>query len=215
MNASEKWAIVALVALGVFMFFFPILTIQVPIAGVQSYTGYDVVIASRGVGDVTRNLSSSAKTATSPSEPGETESMRFPLSLRLAPLIYLSVAVAFLAALATIAGVIFSMRVATIGSLLGTLAGILAITHVKVLNSDVHRMLQDQIAKLKSDLSDNPFAGVAEGFLQLLAGGINIVPGIGLYILTVCLGFSFVLVKTRILARLTITPSPGPSAEGL
>jgi hypothetical protein len=214
MNTGEKWAIGALAVLGVLMFFFPVLTVTVPIVGTRSHSGYDVVLASRGVQDVTDNLSTSTETSTATPEAGKTESIRFPLSLRLAPLISFSVAVAFLAALATIAGVIFSMKVATVGSLVGTVAGIVAIVHVRVLNSDVHRAFQDELAKLKGDLSDNPFSGLAEGLSQLLAGSINILPGVGLYTLTACLALCFVLVKTRILARVTITPSPGHSPDG-
>jgi len=200
---SENRVVAGLAALGILMFVFPVLTITVPIAGTRSQTGYDMLV---GASPLPSTLTSQPRETPSPGASKDQGSRLpdFPLSIRLAPLLPYFVLAAFLGAVATMFWVFSFPKASSVVSAVGAFSGLLAIVHISVLNSDMHRFLEAQLATLRGDDRGQPFAGLAEGLAHLAVGGMNFSPGSGLYVLTACLAMGFFFLKTHLLGRIAI-----------
>lgn len=120
-----------------------------------------------------------------------------PSSIKLAWMIPAAIIVAW--AVVTILGAFTDTNFARIGTAVGTCAAICAAIHVSILNSDMHSWFSTSIQSSQQELKDNPFAGVAQNFGQLIANSFQLKAGWGLFALTVFLGLSVFLAFSRIL----------------
>jgi len=209
----ERLIVALLAVIAAVTFFFPLLSIRVPIAGDQEVTGYDT--ASR-IRQLTRELRSASGQGPGEGEDGK-PSIRLPripprrnsdavaatpASVRFSWLIPVFVVGAFGCALLTVLGSLVSLPVAKIASTVGTVCGVLALLHLTVMNSDIHSMLNDAVQRWVGGRKENPLRGLAQTLGSVLVGGVSLKPGAGLYVLTVSLGLAALVAYSRFLSRI-------------
>lgn len=186
-SETERKIIGFIAGVAILMFFFPLVSFQAPIVGDIGFSGYDVItrLNEKLQGYQERRPTSLAGS----NEPqatvnkGKGEGVDLPISVKIAWLIPLAITGAFLCALVVFLGAWLILRVPTSPAGGGALLGIIAIIHLKMFNSDVHGMIRSHLKASTNHLQGNPFAGLAE----LAVSAFQIRPGIGLYVLTICL----------------------------
>jgi hypothetical protein len=195
--------------LALLLFFSPLLTIQVPLGGVNQITGYDVI--SR-VNNVRRDFQSQEPNAQAkddgykvpklptdhPVEPSKAPP-EIPLSIRFAWMIPGAIFVAWICAILTILGAFSDIRIARISSAVGTCCAIWAAIHVSIMNSDVHSWLAASMDPAAGDSKDNPFAAMAANLGNLVANAFQLKAGWGLYALALFLALCGFLAYSRML----------------
>jgi len=209
----ERLIVALLAVIAAVTFFFPLLSIRVPIAGDQDVTGYDT--ASR-IRQLTREVRSASGQGPERGEDGK-PSIRLPrippcrnssalaatpASVRFSWLIPVFVVGAFGCALLTVLGSLVSLPVAKIASTVGTVCGLLALLHLTVMNSDIHGMLNDAVQRWVGGRKENPLRGLAQTLGSVLVGGVSLTPGAGLYVLAVSLGLAALVTHSRLLSRI-------------
>jgi hypothetical protein len=216
-SPPERWMVGLLALIGLSAFFFPLVSLRVPIAGDQDFSGYDVVSKAKRFGDQLRparlseretpngqsdtgNSVGQQPTSTSSSE----KNADVALSMRMSWLIPVFIAGAFLSALLTVVGALFSLRLSWLSSLAGAILGAASTIHLKIINSDIHMEMQRNLSVRSQDLKDNPFAGFAETLGKALLNSFKLQPAFGLYLLTCSLILIAIMVKTRVLSRLRL-----------
>ena len=202
-----------LAAIAALTFFFPLLSISLPIVGDQEVTGYDT--ASR-IRQLTREVRSASGQGPGQGEDGKPSirlprtspransgaARAMPASVRLSWLIPVFVVGAFGCALLTVLGSLVSLSVAKIASTVGTVCGVLALLHLTVMNSDVHSMLEQSVRRGAGGLKENPLRGLAQTLESVLVGSVSLTPGAGLYVLAVSLGLAALVTHSRLLSRI-------------
>ena len=205
----ERLIVALLAAIAALTFFFPLLSISLPIAGDQEVTGYDTASKIRQLTHEVRSASGhgddgkpSIKLPRPPR--GNASSVAtLPASVRFSWLIPVFVVGAFGCALLTVLGSLVSLPVARIASTLGTACGVLALLHLTVMNSDIHSVLNDSVQRWVGGRKENPLRGLAQTLGSVLVGGgVSLTPGAGLYVLAVSLGFAALVTHSRLLSRL-------------
>jgi hypothetical protein len=84
----------------------------------------------------------------------------------------------------------------------GAVSALSATIHVVVINADLHTwLLEPMPLSLKGG---NPFAGFAQQLGRVLASKIQIIPGVGLYVLSVALVLVAIAYHSRLLARVRL-----------
>jgi len=206
LEQPERWAIAILLMAAILTFFFPLVSVQIPIVGTQSWSGYDVFskmsgfekqVASTETGPAAE-LSSSTDQALPP-----TPSMPvMPTSVQLIGLVPFEICFAW--GLSTIALLfVFLTPVARrvrVFSLLGSIVALMAILHLVIASSDLHSWFEKSLTAGPSD-KGNPFAAFAQQLGSLIANSVQIRPGMGLYSLVILLVISVFLAYSRILKR--------------
>ncbi len=201
----EKWTIGLLACAALLTFFFPLLSLRVPIVGEHDVTGYDVVSKIGQFSQQVASPGSSERTTGTPQPARSEDTLRgMPISVRTAPLIALFIMGAFACALLTLLGVFFSIGTSRVASTVGALLGIAAVVHIRVMNSDLHRMLQQVMDRQAQELKDNPFAALGQALGSLMVNAFQVRPGAGLYVLMLALAVASVLVHSKILTRLRL-----------
>lgn len=196
----ERNTIVGCCLLSLLLFFFPLLTIHIPITGDQDVTGYDVVSK---LNDFRKKL----KPPGASSIDKMSSSSDLPLSLRFAWLISVFLVGAFLYAAVALISAFKSVKFSGMASALGAGCSAAAILHITIMNSDIHSWLLEHAQAMQSDLKDNPFAGLAENVGALVVNALQIKPGWGVYALLVLLGLAALLGFSRVLSRLRLAPA--------
>jgi hypothetical protein len=168
-------AIKACCALCLLLFFFPLLTIHVPIAGEQDVSGYDMF--SKLV---------EAYETLSPSEAVDkvrdtVATRQMPLSIQLGFLMPLALIIGFASAAVALITAFKAIHVSRIVCVIGAACASAAILHIMIMNSDIHSWLA---ASTQSELKNNPFAGIG----TLMLNAFQMKPGWGLYAMLVLLG---------------------------
>ena len=204
-GAGERHSIIICCALSLLLFFLPLLTIHVPIAGDQDVSGYD---AYSKVTEFRERLKASDETSTSTPHirnPGTLVS-DLPLSVRLAWVIPLALILAFVSAAVALIAAFKNLRVARVVCIVGAGFSAAAILHTIIMNSDLHSWLSDSM-KTAPSAKHNLFAGLAENFGTLIANAFQIKPGWGVYALVVLLSLAAALGFSRVLSRLRVRPN--------
>jgi len=205
-NRLQRNSIVACCALSLLLFFFPLLTIHVPIAGDQDVTGYDVFSKLTEFQEKLK-----PPNTTSPSAPSVTNARTpppdIPLSIQLAWLTPLAIIIAFVSAAVALIGAFKDIHFSRLVCVFGAACAGAAILHITIMNSDIHSWLNESMKTAQSDLKDNPYAGLAENIGTLIVNAFQIKPGWAVYALLVLLGLAAVLGFSRLLSRLRLAPA--------
>lgn len=222
----EKAVLISLASVALLMFFFPLIVIQAPIVVEQEISGYDVFSKikqfSNQVDKSSGSSQSSASTSTrepnaEPSSTPRTKEVnesQMPISLRLAWLIPIDVTAAFILAALTFIGLRVRVRVSSVSAMTSAALSLIGLVHVTIANSDLHTWLASSFKASAEELKDNPFAGIAEQFGNLMLNAFKIKPGAGLYVLAAAMLISAVLAKTRILSKYRVEPVTRPASVG-
>jgi hypothetical protein len=88
-----------------------------------------------------------------------------------------------------------------VAATVGAVSALGATVHGIVINADLHTWLQEP---MQFPLRGNPFAGFAQQLGKVLASRIQIIPGVGLYVLAVALALVALAFHSRVLARLRV-----------
>jgi hypothetical protein len=202
---AENGAIGMLAAIALLSFFFPLISMHVPIAGDQTVSGYDVVSK---MNDLRQSLTTPSGGQIQLPQPPPQDVLRLPLSLRMVWLLPVLIIAAFVCALLALLGAWISLKASKTVSAVGAVCGLGGIVHLMILNSDVHTMMQQAMTNNATDLKDNPFAGMAQTLGSLMVGAFQVKAGIGLYTLVICLATVALITYSRILSRIRLADSP-------
>jgi hypothetical protein len=199
----ERKSIIACCGLSLLLFFFPLLTIHVPIAGDQDVSGYD---ALSKFSEFRKKLTSSSTPSSDTTHTVDRAplSQKVPLSVQIAWLIPTALTLAFLSAAVALVASFKDVEVTRTVCIIGVCCSAVAILHITIMNSDIQSWLSESMNTARTELKDNPFPGLAQSFGALLAIAFQIRPGWSLYALLVLLSVAAVLGFSRVLSRLRI-----------
>ncbi len=125
----------------------------------------------------------------------------FPLSVQFAPLVPIEVTLAFVSCLVALLASRWGIVTSKVAATVGAVCALSATIHATILNSDLHTWFQES---MEFPLHGNFFAGFAQQLGNMLASRLQIVPGVGLYVLAVALVLVAVAYHSRLLARLRL-----------
>ncbi len=210
----ELWTTTCLLIVALLTFFFPLLTIQIPLMGTQYVSGYDIFSKTR---QFEKQLSSISKGSKKPTaEPGERQrpdqplprlslpqnpEHPFPLSVRFSPLVPIEVTLAFVSCLVALLASRWGIATSKVAATVGAVCALVATIHITILNADLHAWAQES---MEFPLHGNFFAGFAQQLGKVVASKIQIIPGVGLYVLAVALVLVALAYHSRLLARLRL-----------
>jgi hypothetical protein len=228
----ERSVLSILLLVGLLTFFFPLVTFQIPLLGNQSMSGYDMFSKARDLSeqlstkhseesgtDLWQSASEPSKSpdaAQSASQPFRTAGgeQPLPISVQFAALIPLEATLGFGCVVIAIPGCFLKFKpgYVKVVSIVGSLASVIAILHLTVINSDLHMWFQKSMKPPVWDSHDNPFSGFAQQVGNLLANSFQVKPGAGLYVLAAALVLVAFLSHSRLLGG---TQAAEPVAEGI
>lgn len=200
MTPTERWAIALPAALCLLLFFFPIATTTFPIVGTRAQSGYDIVFSDE-LHDINENVKATAQTGLPFHTDVEARPGDLPLSMRFAHLLPAVVAIMFISSAIVVLGAFTSLAAARLGCVAGIASSIALVVYLKVLNSDMHRTMNDQISGITGKAHDNVFSGIVEGIGKMFASGFDVAPAAGLYVIAAGLTLSLFLATSRVLSR--------------
>jgi hypothetical protein len=204
----ERNTIGACCVLALVLFFFPLLTIHVPIAGDQQLSGYEVFSKLNDVRSDMMSVSrqAPAETASDDTEQNSPRRADLPLSIRLDWLIPATIVGAFFCVIAALIGAFTDIRLVGAASAVGVALTIVGILHTMVMNSDIHAFLSKSMLPSGSSSSDGLFSGLAQGLGALISNSFQVRPDWALYSLASLLGVVAIFGYSRVLARLRLAP---------
>jgi hypothetical protein len=210
----ELWTTTSLLIVALLTFFFPLLTIQIPLMGTQYVSGYDIFSKTRQFENQLSSISGgSKKPSAKPGErqqsdqPSPTLSLPqnpehpFPLSVQFAPLVPIEVTIAFVSCLVALLASRWAIVTAKVAATVGAVSALSATIHIITINADLHTWFQES---MQFPLRGNFFAGFAQQLGKVLASTVQIIPGVGLYVLAVALVLVAIAYHSRLLARLRL-----------
>jgi hypothetical protein len=205
----ELWTTTSLLIVALLTFFLPLLTIQIPLMGTQYVSGYDIFSKTRQFENQLSSISGGSK---KPSERQQSDQPTLsipqnaehplPLSVRFAPLVPIEVTLAFVSCLVALLASRWAIVASKVAATVGAVSALSATIHVVIINADLHTWLQEPTPLSLN--GGNPFAGFAQQLGKVLASSIQIVPGVGLYVLAVALVLVALAYHSRLLARLRL-----------
>ncbi len=225
MRNSERWIVGTLMVIALLTFFFPLVTIHLPIVGNQDLSGYDVLTEPKNFSHSLNKLTSttpggpdSEPTQSAPtSSNAASTSLSMPFSVRTLIMIPVEIIVSFICVLVALLCCFPPFRsvsakpVATAGAV----ASVVAVLHLTIANSDLHKWFREYIVTGSSDHAVDPSAGFAQQIDNLAANAVQLTPGAGLYVCAVALTLTTVLLHSRILSAIPSSePSPTPADPG-
>ncbi len=210
----ELWTTTSLLIVALLTFFFPLLTIQIPLMGTQYVSGYDIFSKTRQLENQLSSISKDSKKPTvelderqRSDQPSPTLSIPqnpehpFPLSVQFAPLVPIEVTLAFVSCVVALLASRWGTVTSKVAATVGAVCALSATVHVTILNSELHTWAQES---MQFPLRGNPFAGFAQQLGKVLASKVQIIPGVGLYVLAVALVLVAIAYHSRLLARLRL-----------
>ena len=214
LSLAERCAVAALGAIAALTFFFPLFSIHIPIVGDQDVTGYNTASRISQLTEQVRSASGHDQNGkpsikwpkmpgTKSGEPSR-EPSRVPLTIRFSWLVPVFIIGAFACAALTLVGAFISWRLAKVASALGAVWAVLALLHLTMMNSDIHKMLQDTIQQGTAGHNGNALAVLAQAVGSALVGAFQLTPGAGLYVLAISLGLAALLAHSRLILRMRL-----------
>jgi hypothetical protein len=194
-----------LAGIALLTFFFPLISMHVPIAGDQTVSGYDIVSK---MNNLRQSLTTPSGGQIQLPQPPPQSDLRLPLSLRMVWLLPVLIIAAFVCALLALLAAWISLKVSRGASTVGAVCGLSGIVYLTILNSDVHTMMQQAMTKNATELKDNPFAALAQTLGNLMVGAFQVKAGTGLYTLVICLAAVALITHSRVLSRIRLVDSP-------
>src|SRR5580700_11239299 len=208
-----------LLLVGLLTFFFPLVTFQVPALGNQSLTGYDILSKTQ---ELNARLSSATKgSAEAGTELWETSSQpsiavgsdpQLPASVQFAALVPLEAAFGIACVVLALPGCFFlsfKSGYVKVVSIAGSIASVIAVLHLAIINSDLHTWLQRTMRAGAWDSSNNSsFSGFAQQLGNLIASSFQVRPGAGLYVLAAVLVLVAFLSYSRVLGGTQVVEPP-------
>ena len=190
MSRNEIIIFRALLLFGLVMFFFPLATLKLPLAGDVDISGYDCYSKMS-------RLSQNWMVQGGEKEPSVAESdavpiPALPISIRYAIFVPVEMCLAFLATALALLGTLRRIEAVRLFSAIGCGLGLLAVLHISVMNSALHSWMSGNVDQ---SMKDNPFAGLAD----VISNAVQFKPGAGLIILTVALAIVAILSRARLL----------------
>jgi len=212
MRNAERWIVGALLCVALLTFFFPLVSLQVPIIGSQEVSGYDLVSKAKGFSQTLAkiksgqqpesSLESSQPATTDPNSTQPPPQSSLPLSVQTLAFVPIEIGGGFLfaviALLCCLGG--FSSTSAKAVSIIGGLSAVAAIIHLAVANSDLHSFMAEQMRADSSATDNNVLAGLAQQVAKLAMNSVQLKPGAGLYVLAGCLSVAAIILLSRLLA---------------
>lgn len=137
-----------------------------------------------------------------------------PTSVQFAALIPLEAMLGFACVVIAIPSCFFKFKPGylKVVSIVGSVASVVAILHLTIINSDLHLWFQKSMRPPVWDSHDNPFSGFAQQVGTLLANSFQVKPGGGLYALAAALVLVAFLTHSRLLGG---TQAAERVAEGI
>ncbi|QNI31330.1 hypothetical protein H7849_19920 [Alloacidobacterium dinghuense] len=212
MRDSERWIIGGLLAVALLTFFFPLVSLQIPIAGNIEASGYDVLSKATTLSQTIATLSSqshmdarSASSGVVPRAPHAENALSLPFSVQVLPLfpieILIGLGCALLGLMFCVGG--FDSSFVKICLTLGGAAAVVAILHMVVADSDLHTWFQERMLSDSSSPTNDSFAGLAQGFAAIVSNSVHIKPGAGLYVMATSLSLAAVISLSKVLSNTT------------
>jgi hypothetical protein len=209
----ELWTITSLLIVALLTFFLPLLTIQIPLMGTQYVSGYDIFSKTKRFEKQLSSISGGSKNPSAKS--GERQQSDqptlsipqnpehpLPLSVRFSPLVPIEITLAFVCCMVALIASRWAIVAPKVAATVGAVSALSATIHIIAINADLHTWLQEPMPfALKGG---NPFAGFAQQLGKVLASSIQIIPGVGLYVLAVALVLVALAYHSRLLARLRL-----------
>jgi hypothetical protein len=217
MQTSERWIVGTFLTVALLTFFFPLVTLQVPILGNQDISGYDFitkatefnqsldVLKSKEVGEQTSEASEQVRsTPTSQMSPS---SMSLPV--QTLPFVPIEIIASFACALIALCSCASPLREITkLICIFGSVAAAVSLLHLAIANSDLHTWLHQQMKTDSSMLTNNPFAGLSQQIGNLAVNSFQLKAGVGLYVFAASLLLATIVLQSRLLAA---TPGSTPA----
>jgi hypothetical protein len=207
-TALERLALRAAAGIALLMFLFPLVSYHVPIAGTQDISGYDLFSKTRQFSDQVNTQTKNTPAAhTEPVNQREEQHTDpgVPFSMEAAWLIPLWVTAAFICAFLLLVGTFTNATLPHLASVVGTVAGLIAVVHLLILNSDMHTWMAASMKTSQQELAGNPFAGLANTLSSMMLNAFAVKPGSGLYVLVGSLAVAAVLCQSRLLTKFEVT----------
>jgi hypothetical protein len=202
---AENWAIGMLAGIALLTFFFPLISMHVPIAGDQTVSGYDIVSK---INNLRQSLTTPSGGQIQLPQPPPQSDLGLPLSVRIIWLLPVLIIATFGCALLALLGSWISLKASKTASAVGAVCGLGGIVYLTILNSDVHTIMQQAMTNNATDLKDTPFAGLAQTLGNLMVGAFQVKAGTGLCTLVICLAAIALIAHFRILSRIRLADSP-------
>lgn len=208
MQTSERWIVGSLITVALLTFFFPLVTIQVPVLGDQDISGYDFVAKAKESGqslDPLKSRELGEPPAETSDPPGDAPNRRMSASaisfpVQTLPFVSIEIIVSFACALFALFSCLGSFTGATtVISTFGLVAATTSLLHLTMANSDLHTWFREQMKAESSVVANNPFAGLAQQIGNLAANSFQLKAGTGLYVLVASLLLATILLHSRIL----------------
>lgn len=222
LQSAEQLVVGLLLVVALLTFFFPLMTLQIPLLGNQSVSGYDIFTKTRQfrqqLTSIPKGLGKSDSKSTQRSTPStDSNEIALPISVQSAAFVPLEVTVAFACALLTLPGCFPRLHPAHVRvmSSVGSIAAVTAILHLTIINSDLHEWFQQSMQTGSGSPSENPFAGLMQQLGNLVVNTFQVKAGAGLYVLAVTLVLVAFLSYSRLLVQMAEPIHDGPASPRL
>jgi hypothetical protein len=197
MESRARWTVFFLLATALFSFFFPLISLQLPVLGNQSWSGYDAMSRMSSLEQqISSDTPANSTVGRKASDPTVSPTPEMPLSVQSIRLVPIEIGSAFACALLSLILPIADSAGVKAFVTLGVVAAGACIIHITVANSDLHSWMQSAISEDAGRQTDNFSAGI-EKLGGLLANSVQLNPGWGLFMLAASLSVSFVVIVSQ------------------
>jgi hypothetical protein len=197
MGSKPRWTVFFLLATALISFFLPLVSLQIPILGNQSWSGYDAI--SR-MSNLEQQLTSDTKVnppaGRREGDPTVSQMPEMPLSVQSLQLVPIEIGIAFVSALLSFFLLIGNSPFVKTFTALGAVGAVAGLIHITVANSDLHSWMQSSIAYDAARRTDAYGVGI-EKLGGLIANSVQLNPGWGMFMLAASLSISFVVIMSQ------------------
>lgn len=193
MNSRPRWIVFLLLATALISFFFPLISVQIPLLGNQSWSGYD---AMSRMGSLQRQFAPDQPSPRTDVSQTDARIPEMPFSVRHLSLVPIEIGVAFGCAALSVLLLLANSRNIKSSTTLGAVAAAAGIIHVTIANSDLHSWLQSTLSTNTTGQTDDFSAGLAK-LGGLIANSVQLNPGWGMFLLAATLAVSVVVILSQ------------------
>lgn len=206
---GRRWIVFLLLATSLVSFFFPLISVQIPLLGNQSWSGYD---AMSRIPSLQRQFApegrSTRKANAEQTEPANPQMPEMPFSVQYLGLVPVEIGTAFACAVLALLLLLGNSRNVMAFTTFGAIAAVGGIIHVAVANSDLHSWFQATISANTIGQTDDLSAGL-EKLGGLIANSVQLNPGWGMFLLAGSLAISVAVTASQPNTESEETPTRG------